>query len=115
MYPGTRPGHGGGGRGGRRGGRRGRWSGRHRAAREADALELSAMPADPLPVYEVTPGLAGLLGVEGTASEGVWLPAPLAESLGVRSGERLDTGAGPMTVAGTYDYPDDGRDRRLGH
>ncbi|MFC4561074.1 hypothetical protein ACFO4E_04305 [Nocardiopsis mangrovi] len=85
------------------------------ALREADALELSAMPADPLPVYEVTPGLAALLGVAGTAAEGVWLPAPLAETLGVRPGERLDTGSGPMTVAGTYDHPDDGRDRRLGH
>ncbi|MFC7328884.1 hypothetical protein [Marinactinospora rubrisoli] len=81
----------------------------------ADPLVLEAMPANPLPAYEVTPGMAGVLGVHSVSADGAWLPADLARTLGVRAGETLATTTGPLTVAGTYRYPEDGRDSRLRH
>ncbi|RCV55489.1 hypothetical protein [Marinitenerispora sediminis] len=81
----------------------------------ADPVVLEAMFANPIPAYEVTPGLADVLRVRAVSAEGVWLPADLARTLGVRAGETLATTAGPLTVAGTYPYPQDGRDGRLRH
>jgi hypothetical protein len=85
------------------------------ALRAADPVPLRAMPGDPLPAFEVTPGLARVLGVDAAAAEGVWLPRELADTLGAEAGTRLPADEGTLTVAGVYAYPDDGRDRRLGY
>jgi hypothetical protein len=83
------------------------------ALRPADAVVLLAMTGNPIQAYAVTPGLIDVLGGDRAAPAGAWLPADLARTLGVRPGQQLATTAGTLTVAGVYDYPDDGRDSRL--
>lgn len=85
------------------------------ALRESDAVRLRTMDANPVPAYAVTPGLIAVLGGDPAARAGAWLPASLAGTLGVRPGQELPTGAGTLTVAGVYEYPDDGRDSRLAY
>ncbi|GIF40799.1 hypothetical protein [Actinoplanes xinjiangensis] len=85
------------------------------ALREADAVVLRTMNANPVPAYAVTPGLIAVLGGDPAAPAGAWLPAPLARTLGVQAGQELPTGSGTLTVAGLYEYPDDGRDSRLAY
>jgi hypothetical protein len=83
--------------------------------RESDALTLRAMIANPIPAYAVTPGLIGVLGGDPAARAGAWISRDLAQTLGVRPGQELATTTGTVTVAGTYAYPDDGRDSRLAY
>lgn len=83
------------------------------ALREADAVVLRTMIANPVQAYAVTPGLLTVLGGDAAGPAGAWISAELAATLGVRPGQDLVTTAGPMTLAGVYDYPDDGRDSRL--
>jgi hypothetical protein len=85
------------------------------ALREADAVTLRAMSANPIPAYAVTPGLLAVLGGDPAAPAGAWLPAELARTLGVSPGQTLATATGPLRVAGVYRYPDDGRDSRLAY
>jgi hypothetical protein len=83
------------------------------ALRPADAVVLQAMLGNPIQAYAVTPGLIAVLGGNPAAPAGAWIPADLARTLGVRPGQRLATTDGTLTIAGVYDYPDDGRDSRL--
>ncbi|GHC73246.1 hypothetical protein GCM10007079_07010 [Nocardiopsis terrae] len=85
------------------------------ALRERAALRLDAMPDNPLPAYTVTPGLAAVLGVETVTAEGVWLSEETARTLEATPGQSLGTAEGALTVAGTFPYPDDGRDVRPGY
>ncbi|WP_017571339.1 hypothetical protein [Nocardiopsis halotolerans] len=85
------------------------------ALAEDGSLVLSSMPDNPVPAYRVTPGLAAVLGVRAESTSGVWVSARTAETLGADPGQVLDTTDGPMTLAGVFDYPDDGRDSRLGY
>lgn len=78
----------------------------------ADPVEPLALPTTSIPRFSVTPGLIRLLG--GTADRaGAWIPEPLAHTLKVGPGAQLPTTEGTITIAGTYTYPDDGRDSRL--
>ncbi|MEU7904888.1 hypothetical protein [Actinoplanes sp. NPDC049118] len=83
------------------------------ALREADAVVLRTMRSSAIPAYAVSPGLLEVLGGTGDAPAGVWLSADLAATLAVHAGQTLATTVGPLTVAGVFDYPDDGRDSRL--
>ncbi|HEX8628650.1 MAG TPA: hypothetical protein VF755_10820 [Catenuloplanes sp.] len=83
------------------------------ALRQADAVVLRAMVANPIQAYAVTPGLIEVLGGDPATAAGAWIPVQLARTLGVRPGQELVTTAGTVSVAGVYDYPDDGRDSRL--
>lgn len=85
------------------------------ALKEADAVVLQAMIANPIPAYAVTPGLIEVLGGNAAAPAGAWIPTQLAKTLGVKPGQKLVTTAGALSVAGVYDYPDDGRDSRLNY
>jgi hypothetical protein len=85
------------------------------ALREADPVVLRAMIANPIPAYAVTPGLIEQLGGRPASPAGVWIPARLAATLGVAPGQQLVTTAGTLSVAGVYEYPDDGRDNRLSY
>lgn len=84
------------------------------ALRQAPDLPLDALAGAGFPVYEVTAGFAGLLGMR-PAAEGVWVAEPLAESIGVVEGSTLLTGGREVKIAGVFAYPDDGRDARLGY
>lgn len=72
-----------------------------------------AAPSFTIPAFEVTPGLLSLLGVSPTAS-GVVLSSQVADQLGVRTGDTvaLHDGSNP-TVAGIYNFPEDGRTSTL--
>jgi hypothetical protein len=85
------------------------------ALKEADAVVLRAMIANPIPAYAVTPGLIEVLGGNAATIAGAWIPAQLAKTLGVKPGQELVTTAGTLSVAGIYNYPDDGRDSRLNY
>lgn len=85
------------------------------ALREDGHLVLSAMPGNPIPSYAASPGLSGVLGLHAEPAAGMWLSDHTAELLGVGPGQEMDTDVGPMTVAGVFPYPEDGRDSRLRH
>ena len=85
------------------------------ALAEDGTLLLAAMPDNPLPTYRVTPGMAAVLGVRAESASGVWVSSRTAETLRAGPGQVVDTDTGPVTLAGVFDYPDDGRDSRLGY
>jgi hypothetical protein len=80
---------------------------------QATPLVFLAMPTVAIQSYRVTPGLAGVIGVDQPLPSGVWLDRGLADTLMVRQGDRLTTTRGTLTVAGLFDWPQDGRDQRL--
>ena len=84
------------------------------ALRQAEDLPLDALAGAGFPVYEVTAGFARLLDVE-IAADGVWVAEPLADALGVEVGSTLATDGRDLRIAGIFEYPDDGRDARLGY
>jgi len=80
------------------------------ARREAGTVRVTAMPSRDLTVHEVTPGFIHVIaGPDAVPDAGVWLPGPLADTLGAAAGTELDTSRGPMRVAGVFPWPDDGR------
>lgn len=82
------------------------------ALSEADPIELAALPTTSIPAFRVTPGFVRLVGGDAELA-GVWISDSLAETLAIAPGARLQTGTETVTIAGTYPYPDDGRDNRL--
>ena len=85
------------------------------ALREDGHLVLTAMPDNPIPTYTASPGLSGVLGLPTEPVSGVWISEHTAELLGVGLDQEMHTNVGPMTVAGIFAYPEDGRDSRLRH
>src|SRR5699024_9220237 len=62
-----------------------------------------------------SPGLSGVLGLPAEPVSGVWISEHTAELLGVSLDHEIHTNVGPMSVAGGFAYPQDGRDSRLRH
>ena len=89
------------------------------ALRQGSPVRFWAMPNSSVQTVEVTPGLLGILPtitqMQTGSSTGVWLSADLAETLGASPGSLLQSSAGPVTVAGVYTWPNDGRARDLGY
>jgi len=92
------------------------------AIRQGDPIVVLSMPASPVPVVEVTPGLLAMLPMiaqpyqaDPSVTGGVWLSADLASTLGAQPGTILQTDNGPARVAGVYTWPSDGRARDLGY
>lgn len=83
------------------------------ALRRGRPIVLDAVPADPVPTYLASPGLATVLGLGTGLGRGVWLSREFAGMLGVGVGSVLTTSDGPMRIAGVFEYPQDGRDARL--
>ncbi|MFF2623618.1 hypothetical protein [Oerskovia jenensis] len=79
-----------------------------------EPLIPSATPANPLQAFSVTTSLGRVLGVDAPHPEGVWVSETLAQTLGLSVGGTLGTSDGPLVVAGTFPWPQDGRDSRLG-
>lgn len=69
---------------------------------------LSTMPQQGVPVIEVTPGMAAVLGVD-TKSAGLWVSSSTKKSLGLEVGDQVVVDGAATSIAGTYDYPSDGR------
>lgn len=76
---------------------------------------FSVMPGNSVPAFEVTPSLADVLQLNAAQPLGVWISEQLADTLKAVPGSVIPTASGPLTVAGTFPWPDDGRDSRLGY
>lgn len=85
------------------------------ATRAAARTHFVTLPDNDVASFDVTPGLAGVLGVQTEDPGGVWLSSDLATDLGAHSKEKLMTGLGLEVVSGTYAFPEDGRDRILAY
>ena len=71
-------------------------------------LSPLALPASSLPLYEVTPGIASLLGTTTADPTGILLPERVAEDLGTPHGTLLPLTHGQAEVAGTYPWDENG-------
>ena len=77
-------------------------------------LSPLALPTSSLPLYEVTPGTASLLGTTMADPTGILLPERVAEDLGTPQGSLLPLAHGKAEVAGTYPW-DENDGRRPGY
>lgn len=84
------------------------------ALRRVDGVRMAVLPGRLLDGFEVTPGLATLLGAHAPRADrqGTWLPEPLAHTLGGRGTHALADGR-TLTVDRTFPLPEDGRDAAL--
>ncbi|WP_345761109.1 hypothetical protein [Diaminobutyricibacter sp. McL0608] len=78
-------------------------------------LRPAALPNSPVNLKEVTQGFPRLLTGESMQGAGIVLEAEAAETLRLKAGDTLETTSGATTVAGTFEYPDDGRRRGFGY
>ncbi|RLP71849.1 hypothetical protein D9V32_15955 [Mycetocola tolaasinivorans] len=87
------------------------------ASRAGQALRFAALPDLPTPYFDVTPGLARLLGAAPVnPGAGLIVDAKLGMTLGVGTlptDTTLVGGSAPVAIAAAYDHPDDGRDATL--
>jgi hypothetical protein len=83
------------------------------AIRQTDAVQLVALPRVNVPVFEVSSGVARMLRLPSMTPGGVYLSDDLAGRWSTQEGSVLATTNGPVTVNGTFLYPDDGRDPRF--
>ncbi|MCL2315679.1 MAG: hypothetical protein FWC46_01140, partial [Actinomycetia bacterium] len=80
---------------------------------ERPPVYLAAMPQVALQAWNVSPGLAGVIGVTMPQAGGVWMERQLAQVLGAQVGDRLPTPQGVLVVGAIFEWPQDGRDQRL--
>ncbi len=90
------------------------------AIRGGSALTLAVAPSRQMSAMEVSDGMSSILAWSGNgaipAAPGVWVDEDLARELGIQSGSVLPLLDGrDADVAGTYLYPQDGRDTKLSH
>jgi hypothetical protein len=78
-------------------------------------IRASALPSSPIALTEVTAGFPRILTNEPVPGAGAILSSEAADTLGLSRGDTLETTHGATTVAGTFEYPDDGRRRGLGY
>lgn len=80
------------------------------ALRVAAPVTLTAMPWSPIQMMEVTPGLLDLIAPtrREPAGQGVYASTDLADTIAPLANSRT-VSVPPMTVLGTYAWPDDGR------
>lgn len=69
--------------------------------------------------YEVTAGMIRLITAEDPQevpdSSGVWVSSDVSHDFGLVKGSRMQTNHGTVTVAGVFDWPNDGRDMRFAY
>ena len=79
-------------------------------------LHLTAVPRNPLTFYSASLGFATMLPrATGLQNAGLMLPKAVVSTLGLSAGDPLYTGEGVTRMGGSFEYPDDGRDRGLGY
>lgn len=72
-------------------------------------LDATLLPRSPIPMFEVSPGFLGVVSSNSRSRGGISVPTEVTEALGLRPGDRLLAAQGPAIIAGTYEYPSDGR------
>lgn len=101
------------------------------ALRDGPQITPTSTPGRDVTSYEVTPGLIRLFAeheINRNDNEsdknapsrtidttGIWIPYDLANDFGLSAGSRFETTTGTATVAGVYQWPNDGRDTRLAY
>jgi len=78
-------------------------------------ITFTLIPDSPVPAFEVTPGFTSLLAPESTPGAGLSISRDVAQTLGVRIGDKTATTQGTAQIAAVYDYPDDGRRPGFGY
>ncbi|MCL2483284.1 MAG: hypothetical protein FWF43_07715 [Propionibacteriaceae bacterium] len=84
------------------------------AVRQAPSITAAEAPGVSMTAYEVSDGMAGVVGATTTGQTGAWVESALANVLAVGPGDTLSTADGPLQVASVFDWPNDGRDPRFG-
>lgn len=80
------------------------------ARRDAHSpVTLSLLPSSPVPAVEVSPGFLSVLGARVDGGGGMVVSDAVGDALGTRTGAMVAATGGPLRIAGTYTYPDDGR------
>lgn len=74
-----------------------------------------ALPGAPMQAAIASRGFPAVLGADGDGGHGLVLPGSAAEVLGLTVGAPLATTSGETRVAGTYEYPLDGRRSGYGY
>lgn len=89
------------------------------AMRNGPEVEFLATPGKSLGSYEVTGGVIDLLasGTTGMRSDtsGAWVSREVAQDFGLAVGGRVQTNQGDISIAGVFDWPNDGRDTRFAY
>lgn len=85
------------------------------AARKMPKTAYFAQPKTSLPVYQVTPDFPRLFRPDEANVPGVTLSTDAAGVVGAKPGDTFATTTGVTSVAGVYEYPDDGRMQGFGY
>jgi hypothetical protein len=75
----------------------------------SQGIRFATLPSLAVETFQATPGLAHLLTGEVRGSGSILLSSRLASDLGVDRPEWVRTTTGQVAVAGSFDYPSDGR------
>jgi hypothetical protein len=75
----------------------------------ADRVTVAPLPDSPIPLHEMSPGFAGVLGAESREPRGVIVSRELSETLGTSPGDVVESSHGELRIATVFDYPSDGR------
>ena len=79
------------------------------AIRQTTDLTTRALPDAPLPQWQATPGFTHVIAATTTGQPGILASEQVAAQLSLTPGDSLASDHGPLRIAGTYPYPDDGR------
>lgn len=75
-----------------------------------------ATPGKDISSYEVTPGMIRMIArTTKTDVSGVWVSTDVSKDFGLTKGSVMQTEQGTMSVAGVFDWPNDGRDTRFAY
>ena len=91
------------------------------AMRAGPQIVPKSTPGRDIASYEVTSGMLALViageGDPTLAADagGVWMSSVMADDFGLTVGSRFETEQGTSTVAGVFDWPNDGRDTRFAY
>ncbi|KFI51619.1 hypothetical protein [Bifidobacterium biavatii] len=89
------------------------------AMRVGDQLTPASTPGKDIASYQITPGMIDMLtandstGRTDADASGIWVSSDVARDFGLAVGGPFDTNHGTATVAGVFDWPNDGRDTRF--
>ncbi|RSX56147.1 hypothetical protein D2E26_0710 [Bifidobacterium dolichotidis] len=88
---------------------------------KADLIEMKATPGSQVQSFTVSPGMIELVasasgkgGDQTVDTSGTWASQSVAEEFGLTTGSIIQTTQGEERIAGIYDWPNDGRDTKLG-
>ena len=80
------------------------------AMRAGQQIVPLATPGKDISSYEVTPGMIRMIArTTKTDVSGVWVSTDVSKDFGLTKGSVMQTEQGTMSVAGVFDWPNDGR------